>query len=137
MLPRPLLVRSLVTGAILTLGAIAIFVARRGAGEDVARTAALAAVIAGGLAVAWVERGLDVPWWRAGVPRTKRFWIVAVLIAASLPIVLVIAPAARVMHVAPIAVTDLPLALAVAFAAIAWRIRPPKLARSGSALANT
>ena len=125
MLPRALLVRSLVTGAILTAGALAVFVLRRGAGEDVARTAALASVILGGIVVAWVERGLDVPWWRAGVPRTLRFWIVAIVVLASLPLVLAVAPLARIMHVAPIPASDILPAIAVAFAAIAWRVRTP------------
>ena len=125
MLPRPLLLRSIFTGAILTVGAAALFVVVRPAGDDAARTAALAAVIAGGLAVAWVERGLDVPWWRAGLPRTARFWIVAIAIGASLPVALAIPPAARVLHVAPIAPIDLAAACAVAFVAIAWRVRTP------------
>jgi hypothetical protein len=114
-------VRSLITGGILTLGAIAVFVARRTSGDDVARTAALAAVIAGGLAVAWVERGLDVPWWRAGVPRTRRFWIVALAIIASFAVVLASPALASALYVAPIGLRDVAIAIAVAFAAIAWR----------------
>ncbi len=123
MLPRPLLVRSLVTGTILTLGALAIFLLRRGAGDEVARTATLAAVIAGGVAIAWVERGLDVPWWRTGVPRTRRFWIVAVAVVASLPVALAVPPLAGALHVAAIGASDVAGALVVAFAAIVWRIR--------------
>ncbi|MBV8762901.1 MAG: cation-transporting P-type ATPase [Deltaproteobacteria bacterium] len=124
LLPRAMLVRSLISGSILALSALAIFVWRRGADEEVARTAALAAVLTGGLAVAWVERGLGVPWWRAGIPRTARFWVVALLVAASLPIVLAIPAAAHVMRVAPIGGVDVMAAVLAAFAAIAWRVRP-------------
>jgi Ca2+-transporting ATPase len=130
MLPRGLLVRSIVTGAILTVGALIIFIARRDTGVDAARTAAFAAVLAGGLAVAWIERGLDTAWWRTGVPRTKRFWIVVATIAVSLPIVLAIPALSSVMHVAPIGGIDVALALVAAFAAIAWRTgtRKPRAA---------
>ena len=123
LLPRPMLVRSLISGSILALSALAIFVWRRADGDESARTAALAAVLAGGLAVAWVERGLGVAWWRAGMPRTARFWIVTLLVAASLPIVLAIPPLARVMHVAPIGTADVAAAVLAAFATIAWRAR--------------
>jgi Ca2+-transporting ATPase len=139
MLPWPILVRSLISGSILTLAAVGIFILRRDHGDEAARTAAFAAVLAGGLAVAWVERGLGVPWWRVGVPRTLRFWIVAVVVAASLPIVLAIPPLAQALRVARIDVFDAGLALVAAFATIAWRIRgvPDRGARArlGTALA--
>ncbi|MGE5184737.1 MAG: cation-translocating P-type ATPase [Acidobacteriota bacterium] len=122
MLPRRLLVRSLVSGIVLSLAALGIFLLRRGAGDEAARTAALAAVIAGGLAVAWVERGLGAPWWRVGLPRTRRFWIVAIAITLSVPLVLSLPGLARVMRVAPIGIADVGLALAAAFATIAWRV---------------
>ena len=123
MLPRRLLVRSIITGLAIMLGAIAIFILRRDRGDDSSRTAAFAAVIAGGLVLAWVERGLDVPWWRAGLPRTVRFWVVAIAIAASLPLALIVPGLRGVLHVAPIGGLDVVLALGVALVAVAWRVR--------------
>ena len=123
MLPRPLLVRSIITGLVLTAAAIAIFVARRGAGEDVARSAAVVAVIAGGLAIAWVERGLEGPWWRAGVPRTLRFWIVSLAVVATVALALAVPPFARALHITVVTPSDLGLAAVAAVAAIAWRLR--------------
>ena len=123
MLPRRLLVRAAITGGVLALGAFAVFLVRRPAGDDVARTAALLAVITGGLFVAWVERGVGLPWWRVGLPRTRRFWVVAIAVAISLPVILAFPQLAAVMRVAPIGIADVGLALLVAFAAIAWRVQ--------------
>jgi len=125
LLPRRLLVRSLITGAVLAVGAFGVFLLRREAGVDAARTAALAAVLAGGLAVAWIERRPDVPWWRSGLPTTRRFWIVTLAVALSLPLALVVPPLGTVLHVAPIAATDIALALGAALLAIAWRVNRP------------
>lgn len=121
LLPRRMLARSLGSGVLLAAGAVAIFVLRRDAGDDVARTAALAAVLAGGLALAWVERRPERSWWRAGFPRTARFWIVAMAVSASLPLVLAVSPLARLLHVAPIGASDVVFAIGIAVASIVWR----------------
>jgi Ca2+-transporting ATPase len=136
LLPRRMLARSAGSGALLAAGAVAIFVLRRDAGDDLARTAALAAVLAGGLALAWVERRPELAWWRAGLPRTARFWVVAVAVAASLPLVLVSPPLARLLHVAPIGVLDVAVAVAVGVAAIVWRGRSSDAAGTDPDLAR-
>jgi len=124
LLPRRMLARSIGSGLFLAAGAVALFALRRAGGDDAARTAALAAVLAGGLALSWVERRPELPWWRAGLPRTARFWIVAAVVAASLPLVLAIPSLARLLHVAPLAPLDVAVAAAVALAAIVWRVLP-------------
>jgi Ca2+-transporting ATPase len=123
LLPRRLLARSIGSGLVLAAGAVALFALRRDGGDDAARTAALAAVLAGGLALAWVERRPELPWWRAGLPRTARFWIVAAAVAASLPLVLAVAPLARLLHVAPLDSAGVVLAVGLALASIVWRVR--------------
>ena len=123
LLPRRMLARSIGSGALLSAGALAIFLLSRGAGDDAARTAALAAVLAGGLLLAWVERRPDLAWWRAGLPRTRRFWVVAAAVGASLPLVLAIPVLSRLLHVAPIGILDVGLAAGIALASISWRVR--------------
>ena len=101
MLPRPLLVRSIIVGVLLAAFAFATFVALRDGGEAIARTYALVVVIVGGLVIAWFSRAVEGPWWRAGVPRNARFWIVAVVVLATLALVLAIPTLARLLHVVP------------------------------------
>jgi hypothetical protein len=127
-----MLARSIGSGVLLAAGAVAVFALRRDAGDDAARTAALAAVLAGGLAMAWVERRPDLSWWRAGLPRTLRFWIVSVAVAASLPLVLTVPTLARLLHVAPIGVVDLLLAVGIAVTSIAWRFQASGTSRPTS-----
>ena len=122
-LPRRLLARSVISGAIVAAGALALYVIALPRGEDIARGAALAAVILGGLGLAWAERAQDRPGHRVPTPRTARFWIVMGLAAASLPLAFQLPPLA----LAYAGVPALGAALAIAAGAVVWRaggIRP-------------
>lgn len=122
-LPRRLLLRSVISGAILTAGALALYVLVLPRGLEIARGAALAVVIPGGLALAWAERALYLPWRLVPRPRTARFWIVMLLAAASLPLALLLPP----LQLAFAGLPALGAALVIAAGAVAWRaggVRP-------------
>jgi Ca2+-transporting ATPase len=120
-LPRRLLARSLASGTIVTLSALAVYVLELDRGVEVARGAALTVVIAGGLALAWAERALDLPWRELRVPRTARFWVVMTLAAFTLPLALLVPPLGEVLQVGPGRPETSILALVLAVVSVAWR----------------
>ncbi|MGZ6143592.1 MAG: HAD-IC family P-type ATPase, partial [Myxococcales bacterium] len=121
LLPRPLLVRSAVSGALITLFALALFAFRLRDGETTARSLAVTTVIAGSLLLVFAERALDAGWREAGLPRERRFWLVWLLSAATLPTALWIAPVAQILRIQPLSLTDFALATAASALAVVWR----------------
>ena len=123
LLPRRLLGPSVISGGLVAVGALVLYRARLSAGIEVARGAAMTVVIAGGLALTWAERALDQPWRRVSVPRSARFWIVIAIVAASLPVTMLVPALGRVLQLAPIGVADAGIALAIAALAVVWRAK--------------
>ncbi len=121
LLPARRVLLSAISGGALALGALGLFRLRLPDGEAVARAAALAVVIAGSLALVWAERAGTQAWHRAGIPRRPRFWIVCLLVAASLPLLIEFAPTARALQVAPLDGAGWLEAIGVALAAVGWR----------------
>ncbi len=114
LLARAPLGRALVSGALVTVAALALFAARLPLGEERARAAALVVVIVGGVLLAWAETGRLVP-------RSARFWIICAAAAATLPLAFFFAPAARALAVVPPTARDWVVAIALAVAAVSWR----------------
>jgi hypothetical protein len=106
---------------LLTACALGLYGARLYRGEDYARGAAMALVVIGSLILVWAEIAGERRWWRIPVPRTLRFWLVTVAVAASLPIFMNLAPLAALLGIAPISGSDWILVTALAIAAVAWR----------------
>ena len=121
LLPRPLLVRSAVSGALVTLFALALFAWRLRDGETAARSLAVTTVIAGSLLLVFAERAMDTGWREAGLPRERRFWLVWTLSAATLPAALWFAPAAQILRIQPLSLGDFALATGAAALAVVWR----------------
>ena len=121
-LPARLLGRSVISGTIITVAALALYVWRLPAGVEIARGAAFTTVIAGGLALTWAERALDQPWRSVSIPRTARFWIVVGAVAATMPIAMLIPGLHQVLQIDPIGLVDWGLAIAIAALAVVWRV---------------
>jgi hypothetical protein len=68
----------------------------------------------------WAELAGDRPWWRTPLPRRASFWIVSVLVAASLPIFMALCPIATLLQIAPIAPRDWVIAAALAVIPLMW-----------------
>jgi P-type Ca2+ transporter type 2C len=113
--------RSAVSGAMLALGALGIYLFLLGRGETYARSVAMAAVIGGSLLLVWCELAADRPWWRVRPPRNFRFWIVCILVAGSLPVFMSVGALAEVLGLMPITPLEWGCATAVALAATGWR----------------
>jgi P-type Ca2+ transporter type 2C len=113
--------RSAASGAMLALGALAIYLLLLGRGEVYARSVAMTAVISGSLLLVWCELAADRPWWRARPPRSIRFWAVCILVALSLPLFMNIGPLAEALGLTSIAPLEFAWATAIALAATGWR----------------
>jgi Ca2+-transporting ATPase len=122
-LPGRLLGRSVISGGIVAVAALALYVWRLPDGVEIARGAALTAVIAGGLALTWAERALDQPWSSVPLPRTARSWIVVGFVAATMPVAMLVPGLHRVLQIDPIGLADWGLAIAIAVLAVGWRVR--------------
>jgi len=114
-------IQSLLTGALLSAGALALYALRLDRGVQYARSAAMVVAVAGSIAMVWA--GLPrIGRWRLAVPSAARFWIVIALVAASLPAFMLIRPIASVMMIAPIDARDWACGLGVAALAAGWRL---------------
>ena len=121
LLPRPMVVRSVASGVLITATALLLYVLRLPAGETVARGVALAALVSGSLLLVFAERAFDAPWSSTPLPRTARFWGIWAVAALSLPLALEAPPIARLMRAGPLSMTDWLLALGCAAASVGWR----------------
>jgi P-type Ca2+ transporter type 2C len=114
--------RSALSGALLTGAALFEYAIRLDRGEPYARGAAMVVVIVGSLFLMWAEIAGDRPWWRTPLPARASFWIVSVLVAASLPVFMAVGPAADLLRIAPVAPRDWAMAAALALIPVLWRI---------------
>lgn len=120
-LARGLAIRSALSGAALAAAALGVYVALLGHGEVYARSAAMVVVVTGSLLLVWAELCGSEAWWKVGVPRDARSWIVLAAIALSLPIFMQAKPIATVLEIGPIGKRHWMAAIALAFAAVGWR----------------
>jgi Ca2+-transporting ATPase len=119
---RAELIRSAFSGALLTIAALVEYATRLDRGEAYARAASMVVVILGSLFLMWAELAGNRPWWRTPLPRRASFWIVSVLVAASLPIFMSLGPIATLLQIAPIAPRDWAIAAALAVVPVIWRV---------------
>jgi Ca2+-transporting ATPase len=113
--------RSILCGALLATGALAIYATRLSGSGPYARGVAMVVVVGGSLALVWAELADGERWWRTSVPRTLRFWVVVAMVAASLPICMIVPVLAGVLQLRPIALSDWLLAAAIVIGATGWR----------------
>jgi Ca2+-transporting ATPase len=122
MLPRKSVVRSALSGALLTVAVFVIYAwsARRAANQ--ARGLALATLIIGYQILVLVERAASAEGRGAFLPRSLRFWLIWGAAGVSLPILMYIPGTAALFSVAPLSLGGWLLATAAAIAAVGWRI---------------
>ncbi len=131
LVPGRLAARSLASGALLTAAALWAYVAHLPEGVAYARSLGVAVVVAGSLCFVWAERAMGKPFLSVPMPRTRRFWVVWLLVAASLPVFMHVPATAAVFQMQPLHSSDWALVLALAAGSVAWRaipLRRPSLA---------
>jgi len=122
LLPGRLVGLSVLTGVLLTAAVLGFYVVRLPQGEAAARSAGLAVLILGILLITWSERAGDKPWWRVPFPTTRRFWMVWLWVAVSLPVILETPALASVFRVEPLPLRDWGWAAFGALASVSWRM---------------
>ncbi len=128
---RAQVMRSAFSGALLTVAALAEYAMGLDRGESYARATAMVVVVLGSLFLMWAELAGDRPWWRTPLPARASFWIVSVLVAASLPIFMASGPIAALLQIAPIAARDWVLAAALAVVPVLWRVGGARIVPEG------
>lgn len=126
MLPGKALVRSSVSGLLLTVGVLLIYAVRVGHGAEHARAIALATLILGYQILVLVERASSAE--KAGrlFPLSIRFWVVWGAAALSLPILMYLPATAALMSIAPLGSIEWLGAAGVAALAVGWRLVPAR-----------
>ncbi len=136
-LGRPRALRSALSGALLAAVALAAYAARLDHGEAYARGAAMAVVVTGSLVLVWAELAGDRPWWSVGLPARRAFWVIALLVALSVPLFMTLGAVAGLLRIAPLAAGDWAMAIGAAFVPAVWRIVGTDEAARQAAVAKT
>jgi Ca2+-transporting ATPase len=121
MLDRSAVIRSSISGALLTVAVLIVYRARLGSGTDDARGVALATLVLGYQVLVLIERTGIVRRIGEFFPRSLRFWLVWVAAAASLPILMYVPATGTMMNVTPMSFAQWGTALGAAVAAVGWR----------------
>jgi Ca2+-transporting ATPase len=114
-------VRSAITGALLTGAVLFAYLVRLPSGEAMARSVAIVVLIAGCVLLSFAEREGERRWIRHDQRVGARFVWVNLAVVLSLPLVIEVPALARVFHVARLGVSDWLFAIALAAASVAWR----------------
>jgi len=117
----PAAYRAALSGALLTVMALALFALRLHEGENYARSVAMVVAVVGSLFLVWAEYAGTRRWWRVRAPEHRRFWIVIFAVAASLPVFMLTPPLATLLMIRPIALADWGIAILAATIAVGWR----------------
>jgi Ca2+-transporting ATPase len=125
LLPRPAVVRSVVSGAALTLASFAVYWWQwPAAGEPQARALALVVLLAGYQTLVFAERRALPELSIELVPRTLLFWAVWWVAALSLVAILYVPAVAQLFGVAPPPGNQVLAAVALGIMAVGWRLLP-------------
>jgi Ca2+-transporting ATPase len=124
LVPPRLVLRSLLSGAILAAGAFWAYVAHLGAGVAYARSLGVAVIVAGSLLLVWAERATEGSFLAMPLPRSLRFWLVWGLVALSLPVFMRVPWTRAVFQIQPLGAEDWGIVLGIAVASVAWRAIP-------------
>ncbi|HEY9157117.1 cation-transporting P-type ATPase [Candidatus Binatus sp.] len=118
---RPAAYRAALSGALLTVMALALFALRLRHGENYARSVAMVVAVVGSLFLVWAEYAGTRRWWRVRAPQQRRFWLVIFAVAVSLPVFMLMPPLATLLMIRPIAPADWAIAISAAAIAVGWR----------------
>jgi Ca2+-transporting ATPase len=125
MLPRAAVLRSALSGALLSAAVFVVFWGSLRQGTDQARGVALATLIIGYQILVLVERAASAEQASAIVPRSLRFWMVWGAAAISLPMLMYVPAAAALMSIAALGPLPWLIAFASATLAVGWRVVVP------------
>ena len=121
LLPRGAVVRSVLAGATLTGGVMALYWMRQSAGEVEARSVAWAALLIGYQVLVFIEWAALRGSRSSLLPRRPVVWVVWGLCGLSLPVAMAIGPLARGLHLHMISAANWGLALGVGVGVTGWR----------------
>jgi Ca2+-transporting ATPase len=121
MLVRGAVIRSSISGALLTAAVLVVYGSRLGSGADDARGVALATLILGYQALVLVERVGIARHIGDFFPRVMRFWLIWLAAAASLPLLMYIPATGAMMRVTAMSSEAWGIALGAAVLAVGWR----------------
>jgi Ca2+-transporting ATPase len=121
MVERSAAIRAALSGALLTVMALALFTLRLHEGENYARSVAMVVAVVGSLFLVWAEYAGTRRWWRVRMPDKRRFWFVIFAVAMSLPVFMIVPPLAKLLMILPIALSDWAIAILGAALAVGWR----------------
>jgi P-type Ca2+ transporter type 2C len=122
MLPRADVIRSIVSGSMLTVVVFLVYRWKLGQGVGAARGLALASLILGYQLLAIAERAAFMPGPRALLPRSARFWVVWGATGLSLPVLMYVPGTAALMGIERLFFADWLTAAGAATLAIGWRL---------------
>ncbi len=125
MLPRAAVLRSTLSGLLLSAAVFAVFWWNMRSGTDHARAVALATLIIGYQILVLAERAASAERASAILPRSPRFWIVWGAAAISLPIMMYTPAAAALMSIVPLRPLSWLIPFAGAVLAVGWRMLVP------------
>jgi Ca2+-transporting ATPase len=118
LLPRWAVIRSTVTGGLLTAAVLGGYLLTFPRGVEHARAFAVAVLIFGSALLVVVEWRGDA---RTGVPSSLRFWALCAATVGTLAVALYLPAAAAVLRLAPLRPAMLAAAAGLAVAAVGWR----------------
>jgi len=130
MLPAGAVLRSGLSGVLLSAAALLVYGGRLGHGADHARGAALATLLIGDQILVLVERVMAADGADGGtsglvsrlLPGSLRFWGVWAAAASSLPLLMYIPAAAALLRIAPLDPVSWLTAFGAAALAVGWRV---------------
>jgi P-type Ca2+ transporter type 2C len=129
LVPRRLVLRSLLSGAFLMIAALWAYAAHLAQGVAYARSLGIAVIIAGSLLLVWAERAGERSIFAVPLPRTWRFWLTWGGVALSLPLFMHVPAVASVFQIQPLERSDWALVMGISVASVAWRAIPWRRAR--------
>ncbi|HXZ85906.1 MAG TPA: cation-transporting P-type ATPase [Myxococcota bacterium] len=121
MLPSRAVLRSVLSGALLTIAAFAVYAWRLPLEVDRARGVALATLILGYQLLVLVERATSAYGPGVLLPRSLRAWLVWGASGVSLPLLMYVPATAALVKVAPLGAGDWTIAAIAAGLAVGWR----------------
>jgi Ca2+-transporting ATPase len=122
LLPRTSVLRSTLSGALLTVAVFTAYVWQLPHGAEQARGTALATLILGYQILVLVERAASAHGPGALLPRSVRFWVVWGASGVSLPFLMYIPATSALMNIAPIGLNNWLIAVVGAVVAVGWRV---------------
>ena len=122
MLPRTSVVRSTLSGALLTIVVFGLYAWSARAGVDRARAMALATLILGYQILVLAERASSAQGPSDFLPRSLRFWLIWGAAGISLPILMYVPTAAALFSIARLSPGQWLTAVVAALVAVGWRI---------------